>query len=163
MNKVAVIISLTILVTASIVCVAALSLHGDNKAGEESKRTTDILPWGEEMETKIKQDYLDFYTKKHTPDATIDDVYVLKYYGTNMICVAVMMTDRYTMYSMAIEWETIDGVIFGYPSSNKIQIWEQGKFYCMQEAFDKGFLIHYDLVEIQKTHMAANEHIYSLL
>jgi hypothetical protein len=99
-------------------------------------------------ETKIKQDYLDAFTEKRVPGSTIDDVFVENYYGIYTDCIVVRMTDRFTSYTTAITYETIDGVTISYSSSNKAVAWKDGVFYDLQNAYDEGLLTKDDLIRV---------------
>ena len=148
MNKSTLLIcSLIVVAVVAVVAIAVLSAQ-DGQDDDQTEWDSPV-PLSAEMEMKIKQDYLDFRTKVYHPDATVDDVRIGTYYGTYGSCVAVMMTDAFSMYTAALETEIIDGVIFHYTSSNKILIWDDGSFYRLQEAFDSGLLTRGNLREIE--------------
>jgi hypothetical protein len=115
----------------------------------ELERVSPPAPLSEDIKTKIKQDYLDSCTKIDHPDATVDDVMIYKYYGTYGRCVAVMMTDRFSVYATVICHETIGGIVIDYSDSNRIVIWKDGSFYNLHEAFDSGLLTKGNLREIK--------------
>ena len=100
-----------------------------------------------DIEKQIRQAFLDELHSKGGSwlNYTINDVWIEKYYGTYNGCVVVMMTGEGIVYSQVTGGENIDGIIIGYPNSNRIKAWKDGKFYSLQEAFDKGFLNKEDI------------------
>ena len=145
----ALIFALVLLAVAAAVIILAFSAQDGDQMGNSTLRTEwdPHTPLGAETEMRIKQDFLEFHTKpiSRDPDATVDDVEILEYYGTNNICIAVMMTDRFTGYLTVVVSETVDGMTFYYGSSNRMLIWADGKFHHLQEAYDKGLLNKEDL------------------
>lgn len=143
---IAILVALSIVVVStSAVVVINSHTHVDtnnNRAGSDSPRLSI------DAETKIKQDYLDFYTKIRHPDATKDDVMTLSYYGTYKDCVVVKMTDAFTGYVQVITFQTIGGVTISYPDSNTAIAWKNGIFYSLQDAYDTGLLTVDDLIQI---------------
>lgn len=85
----------------------------------------------ENIEMEIKEDYL-LGLKSRTnlegtllyPEATIDDVSILGYYGEYNNCYAVMMTDVYTEYTLALRNIKVGGVEFNYRDGNSILVWK---------------------------------------
>ena len=57
------------------------------------------------------------------PNATADDVVVLRYYGEYNYCFAVMLSDSYYDYTGAERSVDVAGVIFNYNNGNSILIW----------------------------------------
>ena len=144
----ALIFALVLLAVAAAVIILAFSAHDGDQTGNSTLRTEwdSHTPLGAETEMRIKQDFLEFHTKpfSRNPDATVDDVVIKEYYGTNNICAAVLMTDAFSAY-LCINSETIDDITFYYNSSNRMLVWENGKFHRLQEAYDKGLLNKEDL------------------
>ncbi|MDR1690292.1 MAG: hypothetical protein LBR42_00425 [Candidatus Methanoplasma sp.] len=103
-----------------------------------------------EIEMLLKQDYLDDHIKSDNPDATVDDVTLAKYYGTYDGSIAVMMKGDFISHITVLEDEVIDGITIQYGSSNRLLIWEDGVFYTLQEAYDKGILTKEDLIAISE-------------
>jgi hypothetical protein len=95
------------------------------------------------------------------PNATVEDVTLLEYYGKYNDSYAVMIADSFTEYTAA-EWsETIAGVTFYYSDGNRILIWKEmieeneitmGAFYTFQKAFDENMLSLEDLITIADYH-----------
>lgn len=108
----------------------------------------DMIPLGEDTEKQIKQTYYDLFLKKElSEEATPDDV-MLRYYGTYGGAVAVMLTDRFSSYTMA-EWsETIQNITIYYSDGRYITVWKDGVFYRLQEAYDRGILTVENIAQI---------------
>ena len=148
MNKFMPVLSIAILFVAAIVCTAGFSAQNDNDSD------FPLPPLKTKTEMKIKQDYLKSYIRPICPDAAIDSITIEKYYGTYGGCVAVLMSGGGLGYSLALETEVVGGVTIQYFSSNKMLIWEdgnfgkEGKFYSLQEAYNKGLLTKGNLRKI---------------
>jgi hypothetical protein len=137
------VLSLVILAGVAAIIIVTFSSPDDDKMERP------LLPHlSSDVEIKIKQDFLDFYTKTENPDATVDDVSILFYYGTYGGCVAVKMTDRFSVYYQVITIETIDGIKISTNDSNPIHVWKDENFYSLQEAYDEGYLTKDNLREI---------------
>jgi len=153
MKKITILIiaSVSLAVVAAIAIIAFPAQDGDKVIQEDYQtKWGPPAPLSAETETMIKQDYLEFYTKIGTPNATIDDVYIRNYYGTYGSCVAVMMIDAHTLYIQVTGSETIDGITFYYNDAKRILIWENGNFYRLQIANDMGLLTKDDLICIER-------------
>ena len=70
---------------------------------------------------------LDKYNKGIEPESeyygTLDQVYILGYYGTYNGCVAVKMDAAHYQYDQAIAVINIAGVNFYYNNGNRLKIW----------------------------------------
>jgi len=141
-NKLIIFLSLAILLTAATIGTVGLSVQSDREVDDSSPSLNA------KIEMKIKQDYLRLRTKPMHPDATVDDIMILKYYGSYSGRAAVLMTDSCAMYSAALETEVIDGITIQYFSSNKMLIWEPGNFISLKDAYNRGFLTKDDLMKI---------------
>lgn len=101
----------------------------------------------------VKEAYLQEKLANGYPkDMTLDDIYAVAYYGTYSDCVVVMLTDRHTGYTTAIEDETIAGVTIRYSDANRIVAYKDGVLYTLQEAYDIGFLTVANIVRIKDVH-----------
>ena len=101
-----------------------------------------------EIEMQIKQDYLEAHAKDYFAGATIDTIEISPYYGTFNGSVVVMMWVGYALYTDAPEtrWEAnVAGILFRNVWQNSILVWNGGKFYELQEAYDLGLLSQEDL------------------
>ena len=101
----------------------------------------------EKVEKQVKQAYLDLFLKPEIAEATPDDV-MLRYYGTYGGAVAVMLTDRFSSYTMA-EWsETNQNITIYYSDGRYITVWKDGAFYRLQEAYDNSILTAENIAQI---------------
>jgi hypothetical protein len=142
MNKFILVLSLAVLFTAATVCVVAFSPQNEHE-GDSSLQSLSA-----KTETIIKQDYLKSHVKPMYPDATVDNITILKYYGTYGGCVAVLMTDSHTLYAQVLGTEVVGGITIHYSDSNRMLIWKNGNFYHLQEAYKKGLLKKDNLIKI---------------
>jgi len=137
---------------ATISLLATLAFAAQNES--QMEKYANQADWdsntslSEETTKRIRQDYLDYYTKAHTPDATVDDVYIWRYYGTNGDCVAVIMNDRFTGHTLALTSDVVDGVTIHYRDSNKMFIWTDGSFQRLQNAYDMDLISKGNLIDI---------------
>lgn len=80
---------------------------------------------------------------------------VVGYYGTYGSYYAVMMEGADIQFTEGETAETVDGVDFIYPNSNRIYL-AADRFYTLREAFDKQIINHDDLLKIKKKYTKIN-------
>lgn len=68
------------------------------------------------------------------PDATIDGVHIIGFYGMYNNCYALIMDSDYWDYPAVITTDVIDGVTFVYPDTNRIIIYKTNKPHLEDEA-----------------------------
>ena len=103
--------------------------------------------------SSVKEAYLqEKQADGHADNTTLDDVYIVEYYGTYRECVVVMLTDRNTWYTCMIEEETVAGITIVYSDSNKIKVYKDGSLYSLQEAYDAGYLTKANIKRIKNIH-----------
>ena len=85
------------------------------------KKAKEKLKSKEEMNELVRATYEDQLK------ASVDDVTIKKYYGTYGECIAVMMTDKYSLYSDAFHGDIVGGVSISYSNGNQIQVWRENK------------------------------------
>jgi len=98
----------------------------------------------ESVEKEVKQSYVQ-HLAKQGQTVTVDKVVISKYYGTYNGAVAVMFE---AMATQTVWDDYIDKVIFRYRDGRTIQIWKNGTFYELQEAYDKKLISRGNLVTI---------------
>ena len=140
---------LTSLICSMIFSSCALDFWNNGKDDDEEQKIPGTYEeWGlsAEVELKIKQDYLDIYIKPEFSEATIEDVWIEKFYGvygrdttweirTDDI-VAVMMNSRYDDWGPNEEqYVLIDRILFRYNNKNRILIWNKGRFHDMEKFY----------------------------
>ena len=154
---------LTILLAISMVTASVLGLTACSKAGDngdenakegvtKTDKNTEVT-----IESEIKTAYYNLY--KETFDHysnTVDDI-SLRFYGKygsvdqdyNYTECYVMFIDVSGHEHMCIESpETIDGVVLNYSNSQKLDVYHDGEFLTVIEAFDEGLLYHSDLMKL---------------
>ena len=115
----------------------------------------------EKKALKIKQDYLEFHKdlveeteKEQNCNVIVEDVYLSKYYGTYGDCVAMMIDSRYFGKSLG-DAETkiqVGDYLFAYPTLKQIDVYRNGKFADLDEAYKKGWLSDEDVRDIYYYH-----------
>lgn len=101
----------------------------------------------------VKEAYLqEKLANGHAEDMTLDDVYIVEYYGIYCDCIVVMITDRQTLYTCMIEEETIADVTIQYSDSNRMKVYKDGSLYSLQEAYDMGYLTKANIKRIKNVH-----------
>ena len=98
-----------------------------------------------EIEERMRSDF-------RTLNSLSDDDYVwVKYYlGTYHDKIAVVMDGPF-YYLAVLTQETINEITFSYGNSGpRIQIWDNGEFYGLQQAYDLALITQNDLIEIQQ-------------
>ena len=158
-------ISLSFLI---LICLAAfLGCSGNN--GEEKPIKGNFEEWGLDGKTEmqIKQDYLDAFIKPDFVEATIEDVWIEKFYGiygaravdvainkhdSGIAKVAVIMGSSYDELDNT-KWSfKIEDVLFKFEDKNEILIWREEEFYTLQEAFDQKMLEMFEIFQISGYH-----------
>lgn len=64
------------------------------------------------------------------------------------------------IYSQAFSTETVDGITFIHSRVLTFDVYREGEFKTLQEAFDSGWLTHENLLTLQSNHRAKNEEWY---
>ena len=100
---------------------------------------------------QIKRDYFyHFYNSFYEYDPETS-VIVDQCYGVYNGCVAVRLSAvGYGDYFGVLMDEEVENVVFHYWSSQKIEVWKDGVFYSLQEAYDEKLLTLTDLQSIAK-------------
>jgi len=124
---------------------------------ESISQKCPLFWWVEEKQ--IRQDYVDAFVK--TRNAKPDKVWIDRNYGRNHGGCAVLMMWYEKEDATAEIWsESVDGVLFKYNNGRGIITWKDGKFYGLQEAFDKGYLYKDEIVQIAEYHELAYPDLY---
>lgn len=95
---------------------------------------------------RIKKDYIKFTNE----DLSVEDIAVMYYYGKYNDSYAVVMHSIDAEYS---EWEwaeKVGSVEITYSSGYFSMIYNNGQFYRLPEAFDKGLISENDLLQIKE-------------
>ena len=121
---------------------------------EEDVFPKPIVPLTDEMENRIKGDYL--YTNfNNIPDYLerypIEGVMIRKYYGTYNDCVVIYI-QGYKFDLQILGGEEVAGYKFNYPTPRTIRVWKDGEFYGLSYALEKGFLSEEDIKNIHYYH-----------
>lgn len=76
--------------------------------------------------------------------------------GTHVL----IMSHKDMFVTEAIHHETVDGVDFHFSVLISFDVFRNGKFYTLQEAFDNGWVSHENLLTVRENHKAKDESIY---
>lgn len=112
------------------------------------------------IEEIIRTDYLNIYLLPDDKDAKIDRVMIKHHYGEFNNSHVVMMTDNDMDVRPTLGEETIDGVTIKYNNSYRIKVWNQGKFYTLEEAYEANLLQINDITKINNKQKELYPFIY---
>lgn len=102
---------------------------------------------GNELEMKIKKDYLPIMQSEGQTEATLDDVKILKNYGNyNGAVVVIMNRGSYAVITKI----QIDGVELVFNNSNTALVWHDGDFYELESAYNEGIISKDNLINLSK-------------
>ena len=95
------------------------------------------------------------YNEKHCPNDP--QFFVEECYGIYNGCIPVMMGGGF--YFDIVITETVAGIDFIYADGRAIEVWRDGAFYSLTEAYDHGYLNKDDLSQIKerKISLSKNE------
>lgn len=84
------------------------------------------------------------YAKLHNVDESeISFTCYADFNGTHILI-------RNGMHMQAISYETVDGVEFQHSEIKTFDVYSNGEFYTLQEAFDSGLVTHKNLLTLRK-------------
>ena len=86
------------------------------------------------------------YNEKHCPNDP--QFFVEECYGIYNGCIPVMMGGGF--YFDIVITETVAGIDFIYADGRAIEVWRDGEFYSLTEAYDHGYLNKDDLSQIKE-------------
>ena len=103
-----------------------------------------------EIELQIMQDYFKQFTSIDYPEANVNDVRIVCYYGTynNLVVFATV----YESYDAAVIYFPVIGGIQFEINGLFIIAWNNGLFYDLFEATDQGYLTTDNLIQIKKNY-----------
>jgi len=145
---------------------AAVDKTGVRAARDAAKQNIDNVPQNGggsismltyEVIKQIKQGALiQLYPNFH--ETTIDEISFF-YYGTFNGSIVVMIHNADMAYNRGLYMDFFDIL---YPRSNQfIQVWHNGSFYRLADAYKQGLLTTQNLMQIAETHILENDNIYS--
>ena len=117
----------------------------------EGNETTDLPSRLSDLFARIEADYLAYHVEQNGFDPTKNpSLTVGGYYGTFGGAVVVMM-DGFDHSDVCVDAVVADSVIH-YGDSNTIQVWKNGVFYELNEAYERGLLTKNDVERIAVWH-----------
>lgn len=105
----------------------------------------------DELENKIKEDW--FYKLNSESSIDYNDItmindWTVDYFGTYNNCVAVMIWGSRGVDGAERDI-TIDDVVFHYRDGNRMEVWKDGNFLKLADAFEQGLLTREDIQDIE--------------
>ena len=97
---------------------------------------------------QIELDYGRYVFGEEYDPAVHGDGSTSKCYGIYNGCVPMCFEGYALSYAAVETTEEIAGITFEYGSSNTIQVWKDGNFYSMQDAYDQTYLTTEDVQTI---------------
>lgn len=102
---------------------------------------------GNELEMRIKEDYLPIMQSEGHPDATLEDVKILKNYGNYNGAVVVRMNRGAYEVITKIQINEVELV---FCNSNTALVWYDGEFFELESAYNEGILSKDNLITLSK-------------
>ncbi len=117
------------------------------------QETPKVEKPSDELIKQIEEDYTELDSTYHKYDPEIHgEYYVRNYYGSYNGAAVCLMDGTKTLYLTVVKVETVAGSEFIYGNSNTIQVWKDGNFYSLEEAYQKGFLTKEEIAIIADIH-----------
>jgi len=102
---------------------------------------------GNELEMRIKKDYLPIMQSEGQTEATLDDVKILENYGNYNEAVVVRMNRG--AYEVITKIQ-IGGVELVFSNTNTAIVWHDGEFYELETAYNEGLISKDNLISLSK-------------
>lgn len=97
----------------------------------------------EETYIRIKEDYIS--TSALYSKYTIDDVDITCFSGSYNGAYVMMISIHNSLALDVYVEKNVGGVNFTFPTSRELKVWKDGRFYSLEEAYEKGLLTTDDL------------------
>ena len=110
-----------------------------------------LIPWNNKLKTEVIEDYLSWSGLKGDYKVEEIDYHFLGKYGDS---VAIYFKTA-GAYETPTE-EEVAGYKFSYPDSRVIRIWNNGKFYKMADAYEKGLVKAWNVKRISSKAKSLN-------
>ena len=110
-----------------------------------------LTPWNNKLKTEVIEDYLSWSGLKGDYKVEEIDYHFLGKYGDS---VAIYFKTA-GAYETPTE-EEVAGYKFSYPDSRVIRIWNNGKFYKMADAYEKGLVKPWNVKRISSKAKSLN-------
>ena len=105
-------------------------------------------------EDRIRKDYCDAHQ-----NVTMEQV-KLRFMGVFGEVYVMFVDVKGMMYAEVITTEKVGGVSFVYSNSQKMQVWFDGEFYTLAQAFDAGILTQEELQTLSRNYYSAYPHLW---
>ena len=101
-----------------------------------------------EIEAEIRTAYYNLYKDAFDEYALSEDDMSLRYYGKFSNSYVMFIDSILSIFPSVVSPEVIEGVTFEYGDPQRFEVYCNGKFYAVQQAYDNGLLTHDNLVDI---------------
>lgn len=109
-----------------------------------------FVPLADEKALKIKQDFLLLYKDEaERYGSGVEDITIREYFGTYNGCSVMFIDTPWWGYMDSFWSEEIAGYTFGYGSSQTLDVYRDGEFVSLKEAYEKGWLSKNDIKDIR--------------
>ena len=96
---------------------------------------------------RIAKDYEEYYYQQWGIRTSFEVEY---FYGVYDECAYVMMVGEGICTTQANRDIEVGGVMFYYRDGNSIEVWKEGEFYSLEEAYEQGYVTVESLQEVAK-------------
>lgn len=125
----------------------------------EAYTPTPLVPLTAEQELKIKEDYLEYRIAQENDSSSIynnltsSDIEIKKYFGTYQGCVVFFVYDPGIVYADECIEREIAGFVFDYAQNRSTDVYRDGEFTTLQDAYARGWLSNDNIRDIHYYHV----------
>lgn len=116
-----------------------------------------FLPEEPNIDKEIKIAYLNRHPDLNLTESDIELYHYGEFNGTYVFIMSRSDCD----VAQVITYETVDDITFCFAEDISFDVYREGDFYTLQEAFDLGYLTHDDLYAVWDKHRAENYILYN--
>ena len=133
-----------VMVVLLVICVitSCANLRGEADNAQSNGGYQD-----DELMDRIAKDYEEYYYQQWGIRTSFEVEY---FYGVYDECAYVMMVGEDICTTQANRDIEVGGVMFHYRDGNSIEVWRDGEFYSLEEAYEQGYVTVESLQEVAK-------------
>lgn len=129
---------------------------------EKTPETPETDPYPE-ISHEIKLAYLKTHTKDAMGKELTEDDIGLSYYGAFNDTYVLMIYGGVYIVGTMMTTVHVGGVIFEFADTQVFDVYHDGEFYTLQEAYDAGLLGSIELLQVQEKHKTEHPSLYARL